>query len=164
MRTLLAAMECAKGDPAANLAAHEHALVEAARSGCRIAVFPEMSLSGAVEPATQPQWLLPLSSRYVSGLAALTAKHGVAAVFGIAEAAGDGAAHITQVYADGGSVVGVYRKRHLGEGEEAFLPGRYATGEADSGVTRSRRRSRHRRSHPSPCRIFPARRSRCRRR
>src|SRR5215470_16680410 len=104
MRILLAAMECAKGDPARNLAAHDRALHEAARVGCRIAVFPEMSLSGSVDPATRPEWLLALSSPYVSDLAALTATHGVAAVYGIAEAAADGHAHITQVYAHSGLV------------------------------------------------------------
>lgn len=124
MRILLAAMECAKGDPAGNLAAHERMLREAAASGCQIAVFPEMSLSGSVEPATRPEWLLSLSSPYVSDLAALTATYGVAAVYGIAEAAADGVAHITQLYADSGQVAGVYRKRHLGDGEEAFSPGR----------------------------------------
>jgi predicted amidohydrolase len=122
MRILLAAIVCAKGDPAANLAEHERVLRETARRGCRITVFPEMSLSGSAEPATQAPWLLPLSSRYVSDLAAMTAAHGVAALFGVAEAA-NGVAHITQVFADGGSVRGVYRKRHLGEGEEAFTPG-----------------------------------------
>ncbi|HEY1487036.1 MAG TPA: carbon-nitrogen hydrolase family protein, partial [Micromonosporaceae bacterium] len=124
MRILLAAIECAKGDPAANLDTHERVLREAARLGARMAVFPEMSLSGSAEPSTQAGWLLPLSSPYVSDLAALTATHGVAAVFGIAEAAADGRAHITQVYADAGKVSGVYRKRHLGDGEEAFTPGR----------------------------------------
>jgi predicted amidohydrolase len=123
MRIALAAMECAKGDPAANLAAHERVLREAAESGCDIAVFPEMSLSGSVEPATRSHWLLPLSSPYASDLAALTATYGVAAVFGVAEAAGE-VAYITQVYARSGVVEGVYRKRHLGEGEEAFTPGR----------------------------------------
>lgn len=123
MRMLLTAVRCAKGDPAGNLAAHGDVLREAARLGCRVAVFPEMSLSGSVEPASQPAWLLPLSSRYVSDLAALTGTYGVAAVYGIAEAGTAGVAHITQVYAQGGTVVGAYRKRHLGEGEEAFTPG-----------------------------------------
>jgi predicted amidohydrolase len=124
MRILLAAMECAKADPAGNLAAHERVLREAAASGCQIAVFPEMSLSGSVDPATRPESLLALSSPYVSDLAALTATYGVAAVYGIAEAAADGVAHITQLYAHSGQVAGVYRKRHLGDGEEAFSPGR----------------------------------------
>jgi predicted amidohydrolase len=123
MRILLAAIECAKGDPAANLATHELVMREAAQSRCHIAVFPEMSLSGSAEPLTQPDWLLPLSSRYVSDLAALTATYGVAALFGLAEASSPGP-HITQAYAHSGAVEGVYRKRHLGEGEEAYVPGR----------------------------------------
>jgi predicted amidohydrolase len=124
MRILLAAMECAKGDPAGNLAAHERVLREAAGLGCRIAVFPEMSLSGSIDPATRSDWLLALSSPYVSSLAALTASYGVAAVFGVAEATTGGLAHITQLYAHSGVVAGVYRKRHLGDGEDAFTPGR----------------------------------------
>ena len=47
---------------------------------------------------------------------------GTAALFGIAER-DNGAFFITQIYAQGGRVVGWYRKRHLGEGEEAFTPG-----------------------------------------
>jgi predicted amidohydrolase len=117
-------MECAKGDPARNLAAHERVLREAAGLGCRIAVFPEMSLSGSIDPATRSEWLLELSSPYVSNLTALTASYSVAAVFGVAEAATGGVAHITQLYAHSGVVAGVYRKRHLGDGEEAFTPGR----------------------------------------
>jgi predicted amidohydrolase len=43
-------------------------------------------------------------------------------VFGIAERVG-AAFHITQVYAHDGRLGGVYRKRHLGEGEEAYRVG-----------------------------------------
>jgi predicted amidohydrolase len=123
MRILLAAIECTKGDPTANLQEHARVLEEAARRDCRIAVFPEMSLSGSAEPATQRDWLLPVTSPYVSDLATLTATHGVAALFGIAESTDRGVAHITQIMADGGAVTGAYRKRHLGDGEEAFTPG-----------------------------------------
>jgi predicted amidohydrolase len=119
VRLLLAALRCEKGDPTANLAAHAALLRSASEAGCRLAVFPEMSLSGSVNPATHPERLLTLDSPQVLDLAALTGVHGVGAVFGVAESG----AHITQVFADRGRVVGVYRKRHLGEGEEAFTPG-----------------------------------------
>ena len=46
----------------------------------------------------------------------------MAALFGIAERT-DREFFITQIYAQGGRVVGAYRKRHLGEGEEGFSPG-----------------------------------------
>jgi predicted amidohydrolase len=122
VKLLLSALCCQKGDPAANLAAHASVLRVAREAGCRLAVFPEMSLSGSVNPATHPERLMPLDSPFVRDLAALTDEK-VAAVFGVAERGEDGAAHITQMYADRGRVVGVYRKRHLGEGEEAFTPG-----------------------------------------
>ena len=64
-----------------------------------------------------------LDSEVVASLVDATQAHSVAAVFGIAERAGDGACHITQVYASHGRLLGVYRKRHLGEGEEAYTPG-----------------------------------------
>ncbi len=122
-RVLLAAMTCQKGDPESNLADHDRILAEAAAAGCAVAVFPEMSLSGSVEPAGQPARLLSLDHPAVTALTERTADHGVAAVFGVAERSSTGTAHITQVVAHDGAITGVYRKRHLGEGEEAFTPG-----------------------------------------
>jgi predicted amidohydrolase len=45
------------------------------------------------------------------------------AVFGLAERGEGGRAHITQAYATAGQLAGSYRKRHLGEDEEAYTPG-----------------------------------------
>jgi predicted amidohydrolase len=66
-----------------------------------------------------------------------TFRSGVAAVFGIAERAGP-AFHITQVFGPGGRLGGVYRKRHLAEGE-----GDYSTGEGAEGVRELRWWSAH---------------------
>ncbi|HKD97060.1 MAG TPA: carbon-nitrogen hydrolase family protein [Micromonosporaceae bacterium] len=123
LRVMLAAIECPKGDTAANLASHESVLRAAREAGCRIAVFPEVSLSGYANPVTHPEWLLSLDSPPVLALAALTGRHGVAAVFGITEVSPDGVPYLTQVYARDGAVQGFYRKRHLGEDEEAFTKG-----------------------------------------
>ena len=119
MRVLLAAIECHKGDVERNLQRHCEILDEARRTGARIAVFPEMSLSGSINPLTHPERLVAMDCRFVGELAAATATSGVGALFGIAERG----PYITQVFADGGSVRGVYRKRHLGEDEEGFRCG-----------------------------------------
>jgi predicted amidohydrolase len=42
--------------------------------------------------------------------------------FGVAEHSSESRAHIAQVFAAGGRIIGVQRKRHLGEGEESFTP------------------------------------------
>ena len=95
-------------------------LYEARDAGCAVAVFPEMSLTGSLDPARTPELLITLDDPAVAAMAALTAEIGVAAVFGISERGERGAAHITQVVAEHGRVVGVQRKRHLGEGEESY--------------------------------------------
>jgi predicted amidohydrolase len=120
---MLAAMRCPKGDWAGNLAAHDEVLRQARDAGCHLAVFPEMSLSGYVDPAAHPEQLLTLESEPVASMAKLTGQHSVAAVFGFSELGHDGALYITQAYAHGGRLIGAYRKRHLGEGEEAYTAG-----------------------------------------
>ena len=120
---MLAAIACQKGNWPANLAAHEEVLARAADEGCELAAFPEMSLTGSVDPVAHPGHLLRLDSGPVRSLAGLTRRYPVAAVFGVAEQGDRGGAHITQAYACGGRLAGAYRKRHLGEGEDAYTPG-----------------------------------------
>ena len=119
MRMLLSALQCEKGAIGDNLAAHRRVLTDARDAECAIALFPEMSLTGSVDPAVRPERLIALDHPAVADLAASTREHGVVAVFGIAEDHPDGP-YITQVVAANGAVAGVQRKRHLGEGEEAF--------------------------------------------
>lgn len=115
-------MNAAKGLVDANLRRHVDVLERARAAGCDLAVFPEFSLTGSVDPRRHPERALPVDADPVSALVAETGRTGVAAVFGIAERAGE-AFHITQLYAHGGRLGGRYRKRHLGEGEEGYRPG-----------------------------------------
>ena len=119
MRILLAAITCAKDDPEANLAVHLELLHDARRQGCDLAVFPEMSLTGSVDPRRQPERLVAIDDDLVRAVVDGTRRTQVAASFGIAERS-EGGAWISQLYACGGELLGVQRKRHLGEGEEGF--------------------------------------------
>jgi predicted amidohydrolase len=119
VRLLLASIVCAKGDPEGNLRRHVEVLDEARRAGCELAVFPEFSLTGSVEPDRHPERAVPLDHPVVRRLTEATGEVGVAALFGLAEARGDRFA-ITQAYAAGGRLVGVQRKRHLGDDERGF--------------------------------------------
>jgi predicted amidohydrolase len=127
MRILLAALNAQKGDLAGNLARHQAALEQARVQGCQVAVFPEFSLTGSVDTRRHPEWAVAVDGEPVQALLEATWRTGVAAVFGIAERAGP-AFHITQLYAHDGRLGGVYRKRHLGEGE---AEDGYQTGEGD---------------------------------
>jgi predicted amidohydrolase len=109
-------------------------LEQARVQGCQIAVFPELSLTGSVDPRRHPQRALTVDAEPVRVLLEATSRTGVAAVFGIAERAGR-LFHITQLYGHDGRLGGVYRKRHLGEGEEGYQPG-HDTGVFQLGAAR----------------------------
>jgi predicted amidohydrolase len=121
VRALLAAVRCEKGNVEANLARHLRLLDTAASVGCDIVVFPEMSLTGSVDPATYPQRLTGLDHPAVTALVRASGQTRVGICFGIAERSPAGRPHITQIFAAHGGVGGVQRKRHLGEGEESFI-------------------------------------------
>lgn len=103
-------MNCQKGDVALNLARHLDQLKDAAEAGCHIAVFPEMSLTGYLNPESQRDEAISADDDSVLELAEATGETGVAALFGIVEANSDGSPLITQLLADHGRVLGSYSK------------------------------------------------------
>ena len=106
MRILVAAVEAQKGDLDGNLARHRAVLEQARAQGCQLAVFPELSLTGSVDPGARPERALPVESEPVRALLAATSRTGVAALFGLAER-DRGAFHITQLYGHDGRLGGV---------------------------------------------------------
>jgi predicted amidohydrolase len=137
VKALLTAVSCPKGELEANTRRHITLLEEGAARGARVVVFPEMSLTGSVDPIHWPGRAVTLTHPAVEAIATATARTGVAALLGIAEARNDDV-HITQVLADGGRVVGRYRKRTLGDDEESYRagsePARFALGQTPVGI------------------------------
>lgn len=136
MRALLAAINCKKGDIDLNMETHRSAVEIAASAGCDIAVLPEMSLTGYLDPTRPDQVPIPINSAAVTRMCELSAEYRVGLLFGIAEANGGALPLISQIYATDGQVQAVYRKRHLGDNEL----GMYETGNesivAESGRTK----------------------------
>jgi predicted amidohydrolase len=126
VRLLLAAIECAKGDIYTHLATHVAVVEQADKIGARAVVFPEMSLTGSVDPRTHPERLVDLEHPALERL--VDEAGSTTVVFGIAERqTNPQTQHITQVVAQNREIVAVQRKRYLGEGEEAYTA---ATGDA----------------------------------
>ena len=121
MRLALASIVCDKGDLDTNLARHVEVLDQARAEGCDLAVFPEMSLTGSLDPTGAHGDLIQLDHPVVEELVTEARARHVAVLFGLSEQSADGP-HITQVFAHGAAVRGVQRKRHLGEGEEGYRP------------------------------------------
>ena len=127
MRALLAAITCEKRDLQANLAAHVALLGRAAQDGCDLVVFPEFSLTGSIDPIGHPDDAIAIDHDAVQALTAATGAHGPAAAFGLSERRGR-KFFITQAVASEGRLVGVQRKRHLGEDEGPYSTGSDALG------------------------------------
>ena len=138
MRILLVAHNAAPGDIDLNLARHVAMLDQARVQGCDIAVFPEFSLTGSVNPSRHAERAVAIDAEPVQAMIQATWLTGVPAVFGIAEHL-DGAFHISQVYGHSGRLGGVYRKRHLGDNEQGYRIGEgagvFQLGSARFGVT-----------------------------
>ncbi len=128
MRALLAAINCQKGDIERNLRTHQAIVEEASKHHCAIAVFPEMSLTGYLDPRRDDHNPIPLDAEAVAAMCDLSQESRIAVLFGISEANGADLPFITQVYARDGRIDAVYRKRHLGENELGlYAPGTEST-------------------------------------
>lgn len=124
IRLGLVQMHCPKGEIAHNLAAIGAYLRDAAARQTDIVCFPEMSLTGYIDPVRMPRAVLRLDSESVEHFAALTAGTNLTAIAGIVEANPAGKPFITQLVAQNGRLLGVYRKNHIAPDEEAsFAPG-----------------------------------------
>jgi hypothetical protein len=78
MRILLAAVNAAKGDVAGNLRRHQTLLEQGRVQGCQLVVFPELSLTGSVDPGRHPERALALDAPPVRALVEATWRVGVA--------------------------------------------------------------------------------------
>ena len=115
---------CQKGDIAGNLARIDDHLREGRARGAAIVCFPEMSITGYIDPARWPAAVLRLDGPEVARFVALTGEHRLTAIAGLVEANPRGKPFITQVVARDGQLLGHYRKRTIDPDEAAwFAPG-----------------------------------------
>jgi predicted amidohydrolase len=118
-------MRCEKGATADNIASHTAYYREAVARGVDIVAFPEMSITGYVDPTLQPEAVLRLDGPEIAQVVALTRNRDTTLLAGLVEANPAGKPFITHIVARGGELVGCYRKITI-ENEEVrwFAPGR----------------------------------------
>jgi predicted amidohydrolase len=85
--------------------------------------FPEMSITGYIDPTRYPEAVVALKSDVVEQFCALTRGTRLTAIAGIVETNPGGKPFITQLVAREGELQGCYRKIHVAEDEGAFTPG-----------------------------------------
>lgn len=125
MKAMLAAINCQKGKIKHNLKSHLHLIAQAVSEQCDIVVFPEMSLTGYIDPRNPQHQVLSINSEVVNRLTDASRENRIGILFGMAETNPDGAPFIAQVAIDKGEITAVYRKRHLADNEtDLFTAGK----------------------------------------
>lgn len=120
----LVQMRCEKGAVAENLAAIQRHIQAGISQGVDILCFPEMSITGYLDPNRWPEAILRLDGPEVARFVAMTAGAPITALAGLVEANPDGKPFITQIVARSGQLLGYYRKKTIIDEEAAwFSPG-----------------------------------------
>ncbi|MGH9173238.1 MAG: carbon-nitrogen hydrolase family protein [Vicinamibacterales bacterium] len=136
MRIALVQLRSEKGEVAGNLARIRGQVEAAVRDGVDVIAFPEMSITGYIDPARRPEAVLGLGSPAVAEFAVMTAGHDITMLAGIVEHNPAGKPFITQLVARGGQLAGVYRKVTVVDEEaEWFTAGEGVPVFAHDGVT-----------------------------
>ena len=117
LRLALVQMHSEKGDIGRNLASIVAFVERAADAGAGMVCFPEMSLTGYVDPPTQPESLMTWDDERLEPLFALSLRHGVTLVVGMAELRDGAKPYIAQGVIREGALVGVYRKINVAPDE-----------------------------------------------
>ena len=137
MKIALIQMSSAKGKVAQNLEQTLFFIQTARQNGAEIIVFPEMNLTGYFTKEKYSDKCLSLDSAEVKKVIEMS--NGMTIVFGIAEEK-DGKKYISQVVAQDGKILGVYRKNNIKDNETLlFSPGLeepvFTVGENKFGIT-----------------------------
>jgi predicted amidohydrolase len=127
VRIALAQMRCPKGQITRNLTEIARYIRDAEAERVDIICFPEMSITGYIEPARRPDAVLTLDGEAVRQFCALTAGTELTALAGIVEASPAGRPFITQLVAARGELQGYYRKVHVADDELAWFAPAEAT-------------------------------------
>ncbi len=125
MKVALVQMHCEKGQVSRNLARTVEYIDRASSAGADVICFPEMSVTGYVEPRKQPEAVLSWDDPQLAPLFGSSSKHSqMTVIAGIAERNPGNKPFISQGIIRSGELLGVYRKINVHEDEVgSFSPG-----------------------------------------
>lgn len=118
LRVAVVAMTSAVGRPRDNLARMEGFVREAAAQKARMICFPELSVSGYTLRPGEAASVETIPGPATEALGGLAERYGMTILAGLVEEAPGGGLFISHVAVGPDRAPGVYRKTHLGPGEE----------------------------------------------
>lgn len=117
-------MRCEKAAIEDNLARMRRYIVEGKKVNADIVCFPEMNITGYINPQQYPQAVISRNNPAIKQTTQLSREYHTTIIAGFVEANPAGRPFITQLVAQDGGVLGYYRKRTVKEEEaEWFNPG-----------------------------------------
>lgn len=117
-------MRCEKGAMVENLDHLSRYFYEAVAQDLDIIGFPEMSITGYVDPTRYPDAVLPLDGPQIAQVLNMTKGQPTALLAGLVETNPQGKPFITQIAVRDGELLGFYRKITIEDEEvEWFAPG-----------------------------------------
>ena len=120
----LVQMRCQKGAIEYNIISMYKYLEECRKKGVDIVCFPEMNISGCINPLKYSNALLSMFHPSIQRIADMSFLYQTIIVAGFAEKNYEGKPYITQFVAKDGRIEGCYRKRTLrGDQSKWFSPG-----------------------------------------
>lgn len=120
----LVQMRCEKGNIIDNLNSMSSYLKQSKDQSVDIICFPEMNVTGYINPTQYPQAILNIDSAEINRVIEMSGIYDITIISGFVEMNMNGKPFITQIVASDGKLLGFYRKKTI-KGEEAkwFSPG-----------------------------------------
>lgn len=120
----LAQMKCQKGAIGYNIISMYKYLEECKKKGADIVCFPEMNITGYINPLKYPEAVISRYHSAIQKVADMSFTYQTTIIAGFAEKNYEGKPFITQLVAQEGKVAGFYRKKNIcGDESDWFSPG-----------------------------------------
>ncbi|MBD2872284.1 carbon-nitrogen hydrolase family protein [Paenibacillus sp. IB182493] len=117
-------MNCEKAEIDRNLGLMRDYISAGRAAGADIVCFPEMNVTGYIDPGQYPDAVLSLEHPAIERVVSLSGEYATSVIAGFVEANPGGKPYINQFVASDGKLLGFYRKKTIKEGEENwFAPG-----------------------------------------
>jgi predicted amidohydrolase len=119
----LVQMKSEKGQIQENLKSIENYIKESKSKGAEIICFPEMSITGYIDPSKHSESVLSIGSSAVKEIVQLSKTYNIFIIAGFVEKNSNNKPFITQVAAYEGKLAGVYRKNTVIDEEAEWFTG-----------------------------------------
>ncbi|WP_019535792.1 carbon-nitrogen hydrolase family protein [Paenibacillus ginsengihumi] len=117
-------MRCDKTEIDRNLQSMQEYIEAARANGADFVCFPEMNITGYMDPAKHPHAALSRDHEAIRQVVEWSGRYAVCVIAGFAESNPAGKPHITQMAAHHGELLGFYRKRTIPADEaDSFVAG-----------------------------------------